>query len=109
MPSAQSDASALSPWPHRVVAAAFLAVGGYSIYLAARLLSARCEGFSCTYLGMAWLFWLAVLCLPTTGLGYLAQRSKSLSIRSRLFLRFALLAHTTFAAGLLAWWVTRGA
>lgn len=92
-------------WPARILVAAFLATAAYSVYLAAQLLRARCEGFSCTYLGMAWVFWLGVLGLPVTVLGYFAQKSPSVSRRLRVVLRVLWGAHTVFALGLLGWWL----
>jgi hypothetical protein len=94
-----------SPWPARIFVAAFLAMAVYSVYLAAQLLLASCEGFSCTYLGMAWMFWLGALCLPATALGYFAQRAKTFSLRFRSAIRLAWQAHTAAALGLLAWWL----
>jgi len=88
-----------------VIVIAFLATGGYSVYIAAKLLFTRCEGFGCTYVGVAWLFWAGVLCLPATGLGYFAQRASTLPGLVRQLLRLALLAHTVFALGLLVWWL----
>ena len=95
----------IGPWPARVLALAFLAFTACSGYIAGTLLFARCEGFSCTYLGMAWLFWLAVLCLPATVLGCFAQRSQAFSARARRGLRLVWLAHSLCSVGLLAWWL----
>jgi len=83
-------------------AVAFLAA---STSFAIKLLDAHCEGFSCTYLGIAWIFWLAVLCLPATLLAYFAQRSRAFSSLPRSILRAAWLTHSVFAFGLLAWWL----
>jgi len=105
---AQSHAPAPSSWRSLVIVVAFLAVGGYSVYIAAKLLFTRCEGFSCTYVGVAWLFWAGVLWLPATGLGYFAQKSSTQPRFARQLLRLALLAHTVFALGLLVWWLLHG-
>jgi hypothetical protein len=93
-------------WSARLLAVSAVGFIATSTACAVTLLAARCEGFSCTYIGVAWLVWLAVLCTPATCLGYLAQRSSAFISRSSSILRAAWLAHTVFAAGLLAWWLT---
>ena len=93
------------PWPGRLLALAFLGLAGYSAYLAARLLAAHCEGFSCTYLGVAWMFWLGVLALPAAGLGWLAQRSPRLAAGTRVRLRRAWQAHGLVSLGVMVTWV----
>lgn len=77
---------------------------GVSTFFALRLLASHCEGFGCTYLGVAWLFWLGVLFLPASLLGYFAQRSSAFSVRARHALRVAWAAHGLLGLGLLAWW-----
>ena len=77
----------------------------YSVYLALTLLLTHCEGISCTYLGVGWLFWFGLVSLPTTVLGLFAHRSKSLPPVARTVLRFIWHAHTLLALGLLAWWL----
>jgi hypothetical protein len=86
-----------------LLAGAFFAV--CSVYLATRLLLARCEGFSCTYVGVAWLFWLGGFQLPAMLIGYFAQKNKGLSVRFRAAVRIAWLAHMLFGLGLLGWWL----
>lgn len=98
-----------SAWRARILGGAFFALAACSVYLATRLLLARCEGFSCTYLGMAWLFWLGVFQMPATLIGYLAQRNKSLSAGFRSGVRTVWIAHMFFALGLLGWWLLQGA
>jgi hypothetical protein len=105
LPSAPPEKPASSSLPARVLALVFLAIVGYSVYFVAKLLASRCEGFSCTYLGIAWLFWLGMLCLPATALGYFAQRAKSLAAQSRFALRLTWLAHCLLALGLAMWWL----
>lgn len=95
----------IRPRPARVLTLAFLAVIGCSGYVAGTLLFARCEGFGCTYLGMAWLFWLTVLCLPATVLGYFAQRSRGVSARCARVLWVIWCTHNLLSVGLLAWWL----
>ena len=104
-PAVQTQISALGSWPARILVIAFLACTGYSVYLALTLLASRCEGFSCTYLGVAWVFWLGVSFLPAAVLGYFAQGIKSLPRGSRSALRIAWLLHFLFAAGLIVWWL----
>jgi hypothetical protein len=91
-------------WSARVLAGSAVVFLAASTFYAFKLLAARCEGFSCTYLGVAWIFWLAVFCLPATLLAYFAQRSTALSSLPRSLLRAAGLAHSVFAFGLLVWW-----
>ena len=100
-----SDVAPQRPWQGRVLAVAFAGMATYSVYLASTLLRARCESFSCTYLGIAWFFWLGVVFLPAAALGLFAHRSKSLPPVARSLLRLAWHLHTVFAAGLLAWWL----
>jgi hypothetical protein len=102
-----TEAEAPKPWPARIAALVFVLTACYSVYLAVRLLTAHCEGFSCTYLGMAWMFWLVVLCLPTTIVGFFVHRIKSISARWRRVLRGVWLAHTLFALGLGLTWLVR--
>ena len=100
---AQSQLS--SSWTAHLLAGSALAFTLASSYYATQLLVARCEGFSCTYLGVAWLAWLAVLGLPATVLGYFAQRAGTRPLRSRFILRGVWLAHSLLCLGLLAWWL----
>jgi hypothetical protein len=100
---AQSPLS--SNWTTRLLAGSALAFTLASSYYATQLLGARCEGFSCTYLGVAWLAWVAVLGLPATVLGYFAQRAGRLPLRSRFILRGVWLAHSLLCLGLLVWWL----
>lgn len=92
-------------WAARGLAVFFLVIASYSVYIALKLLVSRCEGFSCTYLGVAWLFWLGVLFLPATASGYFAQRSTALGARSRSVLRAIWLIHVLLSVGLLVWWL----
>lgn len=101
----QHDKPAPSTWSARFLALASLSAVGASVYYALTLLSTRCESFSCTYLGVAWIFWLGVLFLPATAFGYFAQRSMSLPTRSRSVLRAVWHAHSAFSFSLLAWWL----
>ena len=101
----QADTPTPKPRLARILASLFVAAVLYSTYLAARLLLAHCEGFSCTYLGMAWVFWLAVLCLPTTILGFFVHRIKSISVRWRRLLFCVWFAHTLFALALGVTWL----
>lgn len=101
----QTERTSSRPRAVHVLAVVFFAAQAYSVYLALRLLFARCEGFSCTYLGVAWFFWIGVLCLPVTLLGYFLRRAPSLPQRVRTVLHFVWLAHTIFSVGLLIWWL----
>jgi hypothetical protein len=77
----------------------------YSGYLAYSILRARCEDFSCTYLGVAWLFWAGAVFAPTTILGVLIRNATSLPSTAQTFLRYALLLHMGIGAALLGWWL----
>lgn len=88
----------------QVLAALFVAAFAGSAWLAVQLLRSRCEGFSCTYVGIAWLFWLGLCFLPTGLLGLGLARARSLPPGWRRVLR-ALLALQGLAGALLglAW------
>jgi hypothetical protein len=101
----QTEKVSSHSWPVRMAALAYALTACYSVYLAMWLLLAHCEGFSCTYLGMAWLFWVGILCLPTTVVGYFVRRFKSLPLSARTALHFVWLTHTIFSVGLLLWWL----
>jgi hypothetical protein len=94
-----------SNWTDRLLAGSALAFTLASSYYATQLLVARCEGFSCTYLGVAWLAWVAVLGLPATVLSYFAQRAGTRPLRSRFIVRGVWLAHSLLYLGLFVWWV----
>lgn len=92
-------------WPSWTLAAVFVVAITYSTYLASELLQAHCEGFSCTYLGLGWIFWGGIICLPTTIIGYCVRRLPKLPPRLRILFHWLWLAHGFFALGLLVWWL----
>lgn len=99
---------AASPrWPARILAASARIALAASAFGAFRLLNTRCEGVGCTYVGVAWLSWVAVLYLPATLLGVFAQRSRSISSTTRSTVRVASLLHGVLALVLLGRWVLR--
>lgn len=105
-PASAAPGTVSGRWRVRMLAGAFLAMAGGSAWLAVALLRARCEGFACTYLGIAWMFWLGVCWLPAAVLGYFAQKaSTAFSARVRSAWRYLWLAHGLFALGLLGWWL----
>jgi hypothetical protein len=89
----------------RLLAILFFAGLLYSGYLAYSILHARCEGFSCTYVGVAWLFWAGVVFAPSAILGFLIRNAASLPVAARTILRYALLLHMGIGAVLLGWWL----
>jgi hypothetical protein len=89
----------------RLLAILFVAGFLYAGFLAYSLLLARCEGFSCTYLGVAWLFWAGVVFAPTTVLGVLIRNAASLPGTARVGLRYILLLHAGLGVLLLGWWL----
>ena len=103
--SLQPKSLASKPWPALLLASAAFVLPIASAFFAFKLLASRCEGFSCTYLGLAWLFWLGLLGLPATGLGFFAHRAKSLNHGPRRALRLLWQSHCLFMLGLLAWWL----
>jgi hypothetical protein len=94
-------------WPAYLGATLFvvgaLLSGGYAV----SLLRTRCEGFSCTYLGVAWLFWAGVLFVPSILLGLFVRRSAALPAPVGTLVRIVFAAHLVVGAGLLCWWLYR--
>ena len=102
---ARAQNPSTTTWTSRLLTGSAFTFTTASSYYAIQLLVARCEGISCTYLGVAWLAWLAVLGLPATVLGYLAQRPGRLTPRLRYIVRAVWLAHSLLTLGLLIWWL----
>lgn len=95
-------------WPSRIRATAFICMTGYSAYLAFTLFRARCEGFSCTYLGLGWAFWLVAICVPATAMGWYVNGDRALPRFIRRCLRLVWLGHSFLGAGLAVWWLIQG-
>lgn len=65
----------------------------------------RCEGFSCTYVGVAWILWVLVFFLPTLVLGVSMRFSEVLPVRMARLVRQFLRLHLVIGFGLACWWI----
>lgn len=84
---------------------AFAAYVLYSAYLAGTIWFGHCESFSCTYVGVAWIFWGLVWAVPIAIWGHFVQRLDALPVQMRKLLRYLWRIYTAGALGVLAWWL----
>lgn len=103
-----NDELASSPWLRWLAnsfGALFVVFVVITAATAISVLRARCDGVSCTYVGVAWIFWFSALFLPTAVLGAVVRLSNALQLRFKQLVRFLFLVHLVSGLCLFCWWL----
>jgi hypothetical protein len=94
-------------WLTKAASVAFGLAVVASCTAAGMLLYAGCEGFSCGYLGIAWIAWVTLFFLPLLGLGIWARTWTNLPPLLLTAVKATFNAHLITAAILMCIWVIR--